>query len=137
MDEKTFYSLMERIERSNAGQEKYARRQYRMSQITALASILILAVVIYTASILIPKINVTYQNMQLILEDMQVITSELADADLNQMIANVDHLVVSSEQNINDALVKINTIDIEELNRAIQNLSDVIEPLAQVFGRFR
>ncbi|MCI6887636.1 MAG: hypothetical protein MR868_10360 [Lachnospiraceae bacterium] len=104
MDEKTFYSLMERIERSNAGQEKYARRQYRMSQITALASILILAVVIYTASILIPKINVTYQNMQLILEDMQVITSELADADLN---------------------------------RAIQNLSEVIEPLAQVFGRFR
>ena len=79
MDEKTFYSLMERIERSNAGQEKYARRQYRMSQITALASILIL-------------------------EDMRVITSELADADLN---------------------------------RAIQNLSDVIEPLAQVFGRFR
>lgn len=78
MDEKTFYSLMERIERSNAGQEKYARRQYRMSQITALASILIL-------------------------EDMRVITSELADADLN---------------------------------RAIQNLSDVIEPLAQVFGRF-
>ena len=136
-DDAAFRDMMERIEKSNAGQEKYARRQYRMSQITALASILILAVVIYTASILIPKINVTYQNIQLILEDMRVITSELADAELDQMIGNIDHLVVSSEKNINDALVKVNSIDIEELNRAIQNLSDVVEPLAQFFGRFR
>lgn len=136
-DEKEFRDMMERIERSNAGQEKYARKQYRMSQITALASVIILAVVLYTASILIPKINATYQNMQLILEDMRVITSELAESDLDQMISNVDHLVVSSEKNINDALIKVNSIDIEELNRAIQSLSDVVEPLAQFFGRFR
>lgn len=137
MQDEAFRSMMERIESSNAGQEKYARKQYRMSQITALASVLVLAVVIYTASLLIPKINVTYQNMQLILEDMREITSELADADLNRMISNVDHLVVSSEQNINDALEQVNSIDIDELNRAIQNLSDVVEPMAQFFGRFR
>lgn len=137
MQDESFRRMMERIESSNAGQEKYARKQYRMSQITALASVLVLAVVIYTAALLIPKINVTYQNMQLILEDMREITSELADADLNRMISDVDHLVISSEQNINDALEQVNSIDIDELNRAIQNLSDVVEPMAQFFGRFR
>lgn len=42
--------FMERLERSNAGQEKYAKLQYRMSQITAAASILILCIVLYTAA---------------------------------------------------------------------------------------
>ena len=43
--QKYMQEMMERIEKSNAGQEKYARRQYRMSQITAAASLLILAAV--------------------------------------------------------------------------------------------
>lgn len=137
MNQEEFKNLMERIEASNAGQEKYARKQYRMSQITALASVIVLAVVLYTAAILIPKVNVTYQNMQLILENVKVITTELAEADLDQMITNVDQLVVSSETNINEAMEKINAIDIEELNTAIKSLSDVVEPFAQFFGRFR
>lgn len=137
MNQEEFKSLMERIEASNAGQEKYARKQYRMSQITALASVIVLAVVLYTAAILIPKVNVTYQNMQLILENVKVITTELAEADLDQMITNVDELVVSSEANINEAMEKISAIDIEELNTAIKGLSDVVEPFAQFFGKFR
>ena len=75
--------------------------------------------------------------MQLILENVKVITTELAEADLDQMITNVDQLVVSSETNINEAMEKINAIDIEELNTAIKSLSDVVEPFAQFFGRFR
>ncbi|MGN0158116.1 MAG: hypothetical protein ACI39W_03095 [Brotaphodocola sp.] len=137
MGQEEFKSMMERIEASNAGQEKYARKQYRMSQITALASILVLAVVLYTAVVLIPKVNVTYQNMQLILENMKVITTELAEADLNQMIEDVDQLVVSSETNINEAMEKINAIDIEKLNAAIEGLSEVVEPFAKFFGKFR
>ena len=38
LNEEDFKAMMERIEASNAGQEKYAKKQYRMSQITALCS---------------------------------------------------------------------------------------------------
>lgn len=137
MQDDRFREMMERIEASNAGQEKYARKQHHMSQITAAASVIILGVVLYTAAILIPKINVTYENIQLVMEDLQVVTSELAEADLNQMITDVDRLVTGSEENINLALEKVNNIDIEGLNKAIQNLSDAVEPFANFFNRFR
>lgn len=146
MDEKVFEAainnpafreLMARIESSNAGQEKYAKKQYRMSQITAFASVVILVVVLYTCSVFIPKVNVTYENMQLIMEDMKVITSELAESDINQMIKDVDRLAVDSQKSINEAMQKINEIDINGLNAAIKNLSDVVEPFAEFFNRFR
>lgn len=117
--------------------EEYARKQYRMSQVTAACSIVILGVVLYVTSVLIPKINITYQNVELVMEDLQVITSELAKADLEQMIDDVDRLVVNSEENINEALEKVNAIDIDELNRAIKNLSDAVGPFAQFFNRFK
>lgn len=135
-EKEEFRALMEELRKTNAGQEKYARKQYRMSQITALASVLVLAIVCATCAMIIPKVNVTYQNMELIMEDMKTITSDLASADLEKMIADVDHLVYSSEENINTALKKINDIDIESLNQAIRNLSDVVEPLAKLMNRF-
>lgn len=137
MENQAFRQLMERIESSNAGQEKYARKQYRMSQITAFASVVILAVVLYTCSVFIPKVNVTYENMQMIMEDMKVITSELAESDIDQMIANVDRLAVDSQKTVSEAMEKINEIDINGLNAAIKNLSDVVGPFAEFFNRFR
>ena len=132
-----FQSMMERIEASNAGQERYARKQYRMSQITAVCSALVLMVVLYAAFVIIPKVNVTYQNMELIMEDLEDITSDLSKADLNQVIVDVDRLATSSEKNINEAMEKLNAIDIEKLNTAIRNLSDAVEPFANFFNRFR
>ena len=137
MSSKDFCEMMERIESSNAGQEKYARKQYRMSQITAVASLISLLLVFYTCSVIIPKVTVTYENMELIMEDLKIITSELAEADINQMIEDVDKLAVESQKNISDAMKKVNDIDIEGLNTAIKNLSDVVEPFANFFNRFR
>lgn len=132
-----FCAMMERIEASNAGQEKYAKKQYHMSRITAAASVIVLGTVLYTASVLIPKINVTYQNMELIMEDLQIVTSELAEADINKMIGDVDELAVKSQENIGSAMEKINAIDIEGLNQAIKNLSDAVGPFAEFFNKFR
>ena len=39
LNEEDFKAMMERIEASNAGQEKYAKKQYRMSQILSLIHI--------------------------------------------------------------------------------------------------
>lgn len=132
-----FCAMMERIEASNAGQEKYAKKQYHMSRITAAASVIILGTVLYTASVFIPKVNMTYQNMDLIMEDLQTITSGLAEADINKMINDVDNLAVRSQENIGRAMEKLEAIDIDGLNQAIKNLSDVVEPFAEFFNKFR
>ncbi len=115
-------SAIERIEKSNAEQAKYARRQYWMSQVTAFASLVMLSAVVYTIAMLIPKINVTYQNIELVMENLRVITSDLAEMDLSQTIEGIE---------------KLNAIDIDSLNSAIKNLSDTVEPFANLFNRSR
>lgn len=136
MSQEEFQNIMERIESSNAGQEKYARKQYRMAQITAGASLIILAVVIYAAATLIPAANRTFQNLNFIMEDLQTVTEQLAEADLSGMISDVDTLVSESEKGVSEALKKIEAIDIDTLNSAIQNLNDAVAPLANFFNRF-
>lgn len=137
MSTEEFKKMMEELRASNAGQEKYARKQYRMSQITAICSALVLAVVIYACSVILPLVNTTYVNIDHVLSDLTVITSELAETDLQGMIANVDKLVTSSQNDLSIAMDKMNQIDIEGLNKAIQNLSDAVEPLVNFFNRFR
>lgn len=136
MSEEDFTTLMKQIEASNAGQETYARKQYFMSQITAAASIVILGIVLYVAATLMPKVNATFEHLNLVMEDLQVITSELAEADLDGMITNVNQLVSSSQKDVEEALTKVNAIDFDNLNKAIKDLSDVIAPLAKFVNRF-
>ena len=52
------------------------------------------------------------------------------------MINNVNRLVTSSQQDVEDALSKVNAIDFDSLNKAIKDLSDVIAPLAKFVNLF-
>lgn len=130
-----FRQLMKKLEAANAGQEKYAKKQYRMSQITAWASIMILAIVLYTCSIIIPRMDTLFGQMESVMYDVESVTSKLAKADWNQMIDDMNHLVQTSEKSVQEALDTINAIDIETLNQAIEDLSNVIAPISKLFGK--
>ncbi len=130
-----FRQIMEKLEKSNAGQEKYARKQYRMSQITAIASILVLCTVLYTSSSLIPKVNQLMDDIQVSVTNIQHISQDLADADLPKMIQDVDSLVSTSESSIQTAVDKLNSIDFDALNSAITDLSNIVRPLGRLFGK--
>lgn len=126
--------LMKTIKASNREQETYFRKQYRMSQITAVSSVIILALVIAACMTVIPRINALFTNMETVLENVQVVSDELAGANLDQMITNVDQLVTTSQTSVDAALQKINDIDIVTLNKAIRDLSSIIRPIAKIFG---
>lgn len=129
-----FRQMMEKLEKSNAGQEKYAKKQYHMSQITALASILVLCVVLYTSATLIPKVNQLLDDIQVSVTNIQDISQDLADADLPKMIRDVDSLAATSESSIQTAVDKLNSIDFDALNSAITDLSNIVRPLGRLFG---
>lgn len=137
MSGEDFVELMQQIEASGTSQVTYARKQYLMSQITAAASIVILGVVLYVSAALLPKVNATFETLGIIMGDLQVITAELAVSDLDDMISNVNNLVTSNQDHVQDALTKINAIDIGSLNKAIKDLSDVIAPLAKFVNLFQ
>ena len=105
-----------------------------MSQITALASILVLCIVLYTSSTLIPKVNQLLDDIQVSVSNIQNISQDLAEADLPRMIRKVDSLASTSESSIRTAVDKLNAIDFEALNSAITDLSNIVRPLGRLFG---
>ena len=52
------------------------------------------------------------------------------------MIGDVDSLVSSSQAGLEETLEKVNSIDIEKLNEAIDGLAKVVEPLTKFFNVF-
>ena len=71
-----------------------------------------------------------------IMDNMEIVTQTLADADLGTMVENVNVLAAESQTVVSEAMEKLDTIDIDTLNKAIQDLSDVVEPLAKVSKLF-
>lgn len=74
--------------------------------------------------------------MDTILTNLDAVTEELAQADLAGMVQNVDELATTSQSAVEQAAEKLNIIDFETLNKAIQDLADVVEPLARFFNVF-
>ena len=71
------------------------------------------------------------------MDNMETVTQTLADADLGTMVEQVNTLAANSQTAVSEAMAKLDTIDITTLNKAIQDLADVVEPLAKVSNIFR
>ena len=78
-----------------------------MSQLTAAASILILCIVLYTAATVIPRVNTLFNDIQASVSNIQKISKDLSDANLPEMIDNMDRLVTTSESSIETAVEKL------------------------------
>ena len=115
-------------------EKNYEKKQYQMAKISAAANAAMLLVVILCAVILIPRFLNTMNQVDVVMADLEIVSSELADT-LPEMMEDLDALVNSSEAGITEAIEKMNAIDFEALNQAIQDLQTVIEPLARFFGR--
>lgn len=90
LSDKELEAMLKRLEDSNERQASYAKKQYRMSQITALASILILAIVIYTSATIIPRVNRLFDDVETVMDSVNVVAKELEEANLGQMVTDID-----------------------------------------------
>ena len=84
---------------------------------------------------LMPQVNGLLEQLDTVLADLEQTTHKLAELDLAAMVSNVDSLAVYAQSSLEQTMEKLNTIDFETLNKAIEDLAKVIEPLANFFGR--
>jgi len=126
---------MRRVEEFNAQQVKYAKKQYLMAGISAACSICMLLAVIICGLVLMPKLLDTFEQIDMVMTNLEDVSAELAEADLAGMLEEVSTLVGDSQAGVSDAINKISTLDIDTMNEAIQDLKAVVEPLAKLFGR--
>ena len=128
--------LLSKIEESERRQEKYAKRQYLMTIVMALCCAGMFCAVFLAYKSIVPTAQKSLQTIGAVAEDLGQVSNQLTEADLAALVDHVDKLAINSEEGIQKALEQINSIDIESLNQAIQDLSDVVSPLARLMGRF-
>ena len=83
----------------------------------------------------IVQVNGMLNDIQPAIDNLNKVAQDIADADINGMLEDVDKLVTSSEKNLGDALKTITEIDIKSLNESIADLNAVVKPLASMFRR--
>ena len=139
-NEQKLQELLERIESSTRRQSRYAMCQMIFTLLTSAAFIVLLLVVVR----ILPQLQEAVGQAETVLNNLESVTSELANADLTGMVkdidalvANVDGLVSTSQEGVTEAVGKINAINFEALNDAIKDLSEVIEPIAKFFKSFK
>ena len=103
-----------------------------MSIMMALSCVILVGLAYWASKDIIPVVQDSLTAVETVTEDLAVIADQLIYADLAGLVKHVDQMAVTSEKGVEQALEKINAMDIETLNQAIKALYDVVEPLAKV-----
>ena len=85
---------------------------------------------------LLPQVNDLLGQMETVMTDLEQTVRRLSALDLESMVANANSLAVVAQESLQQTMEKLNTVDFETLNKAIEDLSKVIEPLAKFFNTF-
>ena len=111
-------------------QKKTANRQL----IATVCSIITAVAFVAALFIVVPKITATAQEVSAMVGSTEKLIEQAQGSlgEIDGMVANVNKVVVDNTQSLTDAVGNIQNIDIDNLNQAIQNLSDAAEPLAKV-----
>ena len=132
-------NLMEKLEKSSRQQVRAARLQCFFSFLAAVCCLLLLltvAKIVPDIKDLSREISVIAYQAEGVLTNLETVTEELAAADLEGLVTNVNGLVSTSQSGVEQALEKLNAVDMQTLNRAIEDLAKVVEPLAKLAGMF-
>lgn len=134
--------ILEKIEKNSRKQLLFTRLLCIFCVAILVCSLILMVAVTGTAKQLaelakpLQEITAQVQDMtaqaETVMNNMETVTQELADADLGTMVKNVNALAAESQTVVSEAMKKLDTIDIDTLNKAIKDLSDVVEPLAKI-----
>ena len=131
-EKKELQEWMDRLEKFNHQQAKYAKLQCLFTLVAAVCCVSLFVLV----SVKLPAMQEVVVTMETVLENLETVTNQIAEVDFGAMVKNVDDLVVTSQAGVEQAMDQISAIDFKTLNQAIKDLSDVVAPLAKFFNVF-
>ena len=118
--------ILERLEKNSRRQLLHARLQTVFGIIcTVFCGILLINLLAF-----IPKLESLISQAEVLLQNLDIVTQQLAKLELSTMVENINGLVTTSQSGVEEALGKINEIDFDTLNQAVKDLSNVVKPLA-------
>ena len=133
----------------NRKQQVLLEKQCRATRTLGILLVCLVAVVGIAMFTLLPKVTATLKGfdttlneLNVVVENTQIITEELKSADIegnihsfSDTLNSVNGLVEDSADSLTTSLKKLEELDIDTLNKAIQGLYKVVNPLSSLFGR--
>ena len=141
--EKTAQDIEKREEERHEERQKvekkqlnYQRLQFFMTCLSTLFMAAPLLVVLGAVGYILPRFNAMYASAMVSLGNLEELTNSLNEADIAGTIKHADELTMQAATDLSGAMEKLNSVDIESLNRSIRNLNDSVEPFASFFRTF-
>ena len=125
---------------------KNSKKQLFYSKISAIAALVMAAAVVLCMVMVLPEAiaavnhanNIMVQASETITLAEEAIASVTTMSDsITTMGNNMDTFITENSEAVTEVMEKIEAIDFEGLNGAIEDLGDVVEPLANFFGKFK
>ena len=138
-ENKEVLELLKKMEEAGRKQLLYTRIQC----IAAIVAVACFAGIYFLIKDFLPQISAiitqipgVVAQMEVVLGNLEVVTTDLAAVDFAGMIDGVNTLVATGQASLVETVSKLNAIDFEALNTAIDTLNQVIDPLAKFFKVF-
>ncbi len=103
------------------------RKQLRLSRFLAAMAALATAVLFAAVLVIVPPAYQSLKKADRLLEGLDA-------SGLTEVVDDLSALTESSQKGIERTVDKLDQLDVEGLNRAIQNLESATRPLAGLFG---
>ena len=132
-ENKELLELLQKIEKTN-------RQQVRLTRVVCIFALVAVLCCICTVGLVynvLPQINTIISQMQIVLGNLETATAQLSVVDFSGMIADVEALVTTAQQSLDQTMNKLNTIDFQTLNKAIEDLARVVEPMSKLMNVFK
>ena len=130
-ENKEMLDLRRQIEKNSRQQTRTARLQCLLALVAAVFCVGVFVLIFN----FLPRLDTVVTQMQTVLGNLETTTQELAALDLGGMMDGIDTLVASGQEGLAQTMEKLNTIDIDTLNKAIKDLAAVVEPFAKLINR--
>ncbi len=132
-DENSLRLLTELVEL----QKKTAKRQLiamTASVVTAVCFAIALIIIVPMMTRMSKEVSAMVADTGELIKEADGLLGQAGDSleGIDNMIGNVNKVVVDNTQAATEAISNIQNIDIDQLNEAIRNLSDAVEPLAKL-----
>lgn len=131
--------LLQKIEKANRQQVKLSRFICIFALVAAVfcgCTLGLVYSVLPEITEILPQISTVASQMQSVLSDLEQATRQLSVMDFTGMVEDVDTLVTTAQISLEQTMGKLNSIDFDALNQAIQDLAKVIEPMSKLMNVF-
>ena len=140
MDEnRQMTELLAQIEKNSRRQARFAAVQCGLSLAAAVFCGVTLVLVLRLLPQIdeaLPQITGVMTQLQSVLSNLETTTEQLSSIDLSGMVENVNTLVITAQEGLTETMKKLDTVDFKTLNKAIADLSAVVEPLSKFIKAF-